>query len=251
MAVDPLACLKRSKGELRRRRRALTDGELARLLEAARNRPLREICTVRSGRNKGEVLHFAGRPDVRAKAKRLGWERSLIWKTLVCTGLRRNELKALEVRHLILTGSRPCLMLPGFATKNKEATDLPLRADLVTDLAEWIKTTGKTGTDCVFSISANLFQILRRDLALAGIPWKDDQGRTIDVHAMRHTTATHLARAKVTPRVAQQFMRHARIDLTLKTYTDLGLLDEREALDALPDLPLEPKHQPAARRAKA
>jgi integrase len=238
LAADPLACLKRSKGELRRRRRALTDDELSRLLEAARNRPLREICTVRSGKNKGEILHFAGRPAVREKAKRLGWERALTWKTLVLTGLRRNELRALEVRHLVLIGRRPCLMLPGSATKNKEATDLPLRADLAADLAEWIKVTGKASTDRVFAISANLFQILRRDLALAGIPYKDDQGRTIDVHALRHTTASHMARAKVTPRVAQQFMRHAKIELTLQTYTDLGLLDEREALDALPDLRL-------------
>jgi len=249
MAADPLARLKRGKGEIRRRRRALTEEELVALLRAARDRPLREISIVRSGRNKGEVLAFAGRPDVRARAKLLGWERSLIYKCLVLTGLRRNELKALEVRHLTLTGRRPCLALPGSATKNKEATDLPLRADLARDLADWIQATGKTDADRVLTVPVNLYKILRRDLELAGIAYKDDKGRTIDVHALRHTTASHLSKGRVSPRVAQGFMRHADIKLTMQTYTDPSLLDEAEALDALPDLPLGP--QPDRRGDKA
>jgi integrase len=57
------------------------------------------------------------------------------------------------------------------------------------------------------------------------------------VHALRHTTSTYLSRGKVTPRVAQGFMRHYDIKLTMQTYTDHRLLDEAEALDALPKLP--------------
>jgi integrase len=241
LEADPLARLRRSKGEIRRQRRALTENELIALLRAARDRPLLEISTVRSGRNKGEVLAFAGRPDVRARATRLGQERALIYKVLVLTGLRRNELKALEVRNLTLTGRRPCLVLPGRETKNKETADLPLRADLARDLADWIREAGKAGADRVFVVPVNLYRILRRDLELAGIAYKDDRGRTIDVHALRHTTASHLSRGKVSPRVAQGFMRHSDIRLTMQTYTDPRLLDEAEALDALPDLPLGPK----------
>jgi hypothetical protein len=47
-----------------------------------------------------------------------------------------------------------------------------------------------------------------------------------------------MGRGKVTPRVAQGFMRHSDIKLTMQTYTDPKLLDESEALTALPALPL-------------
>jgi integrase len=238
LGEDPLACLQRVKGEVRRRRRALTEGELVRLLKAARERPLVDVTTVRSGRTKGQRFAAPRRPETKAWAERLGWERALIYKTLVLTGLRRGELEALEVRHLKLDGLRPCLTLPPAVTKNRKGADIPLRPDLVGDLREWIAATGKGGEDRVFKVIKNLFRVLRDDLKAAGIPYKDDQGRTIDVHSLRHTTASHLGKGKVAPRVAQGFMRHADIKLTMQTYTDPRLLDEAEALDALPNLPL-------------
>jgi integrase len=87
-------------------------------------------------------------------------------------------------------------------------------------------------------VPVELVKILKRDLAWAGIAYRDGRGRTLDVHALRHTTATYLSRAKVAPRVAQRFLRHSDIKLTMQSYTDPRLLDETEALSALPDLPL-------------
>ncbi len=55
---------------------------------------------------------------------------------------------------------------------------------------------------------------------------------------MRHTFGTHLSKGGVAPRTAQAAMRHGSIDLTMNTYTDPELLDVREALEALPRLPL-------------
>jgi hypothetical protein len=77
-------------------------------------------------------------------------------------------------------------------------------------------------------------KILKRDLRAAGMPIEDDNGRVIDVHALRHTTATFLAKAGVAPRTAQSIMRHSDIRLTLGSYTDPQLLDEASAVDALP-----------------
>lgn len=234
---DPLACLSAASRAIRRKRRALTPDELARLLKAARERPLHEALEIRIGPRKGS-LEAKIHPDYRAEMERVGRERSLIYKTLVYTGLRRGELEALEVRHLTLTGDRPCLALPGKDTKNGEIATIPLRADLVSDLAEWIGANKKSGTDRVFKVGEDLVRLLKRDLAKAGIPYRDAQGRTVDVHALRHTTATYLARAKVSPRVAQRFMRHSDIRLTMQTYIDADLLDENEALEAMPDLPI-------------
>ncbi len=237
---NPLACLRATKGELRRRRRALTVEELTRLLAATRERPLVAAMTVKRGPRRGR-MESRLRTETRAAIERVGWEHSLIYKTLVCTGLRRGELEALQVCHLTLEGPRPCLVLPPAATKNRRGADLPLVPDLARDLMQWIEATGKKPTDCVFRVSADLNKLLKRDLAWAGIPYKDEQGRTVDVHALRHTTATHLSKAKVSPRIAQGFMRHADIKLTMQTYTDPRLLDEAEALAALPDLPIGPR----------
>jgi integrase len=252
VAENPLACLHAAKGEVRRVRRALTEEELSRLLRATRERPLAAALAVKRGPRKG-LPEAKIRLETRAAIERLGWEHALIYKSLVLTGLRRGELEALEVRHLTLDGPRPCVELSPGVTKNRRGTNLPLRADLAEDLSRWIAAEGKTGADRVFRVSPDLNKLLKRDLKAAGIPYRDDQGRTVDVHALRHTTSTHLARGRVSPRVAQEFMRHADIKLTLQTYTDPRLLDEAEALDALPDLPLsdEPRRKGKPHRGTA
>jgi integrase len=242
---DVLACLQAATGDPVRQRRSLSEEELTRLLRVARERPLLEVTTVRTGKRRGQRCGKV-RPEVRARLERLGWERSLIYKMAILTGLRRGELASVEVRHLTLVGSRPCVALPGADTKNGEGADLPLRADLAQDLERWIEATGKKGADMLFRVPVELVKILKRDLKLAGIPYRDEHGRTFDVHALRHTTSTYMGKAKVTPRVAQEFMRHSDIKLTMQTYTDAKLLDETEALTALPELPLPGASGPAA-----
>ncbi len=88
---NPLACLRATKGELRRRRRALTVEELSQLLAATRERPLLAAMTIKRGPRRGRPESRL-RPETRAAIERVGWEHSLIYKTLVYTGLRRGEL---------------------------------------------------------------------------------------------------------------------------------------------------------------
>ena len=101
----------------------------------------------------------------------------------------------------------------------------------------------------LFTVPAGLVRILDRDLKLAGIDKRDERGRTLDVHALRHSFGTLLSKGGVAPRTAQAAMRHSSIDLTMNTYTDPKLLDVQGALDALPALPLnrtESEAEPAA-----
>ena len=88
-----------------------------------------------------------------------------------------------------------------------------------------------------------LVKILNRDLAAAGIPKADDLGRTIDVHAFRHTTGTELARAGVLPQVAMTVMRHASFETTMKHYTHLVLNDTGAAVEKMPDFSLATESQ--------
>jgi hypothetical protein len=66
------------------------------------------------------------------------------------------------------------------------------------------------------------------------------EGRVIDLHALRTTLGTQLARAGVTPQVAQRIMRHSDYRTTLKHYTVLGLTDTAAALDRLPGIMTQP-----------
>ncbi len=102
----------------------------------------------------------------------------------------------------------------------------------------------------LFTVPTALVKILDRDLVAAGIArrvevdgkWKidkrDERGRTVDVHALRHTFGTLLSKGGVAPRTAQAAMRHSDVNLTMNTYTDPKLLDVAGAMEALPALPL-------------
>lgn len=247
LLVNPFADVPRAdaKADRRRQRRALTEDELVRLLDAARRRPLVDAMTIRRGKRKGEVA--ARLPErVRRDLERLGWERALIYKTLVLTGLRRGELASVTVGQLDLDGAFPCLVLDAADEKNREGSTIPLRSDLAADLREWLaaKTvamglpTGLPADAPLFAVPKDLVRVLDKDLAAAGIPKRDDRGRTVDVHALRHTFGTHLSKGGVHPRAAQAAMRHSTIDLTMNVYTDPRLLDVAGAVEALPALPL-------------
>src|SRR5262249_14841723 len=76
----------------------------------------------------------------------------------------------------------------------------------------------------------------KRDLERAGIPYKDEQGRQADFHALRVAFGTYLQRAGVPMRTAMQLMRHTDIRLTPNIYTDPSLLDMAGAVESLPRL---------------
>jgi hypothetical protein len=97
----------------------------------------------------------------------------------------------------------------------------------------------RKSSEALFHVPRQLVKVLDRDLAVAGIAKKDSRGRTLDVHAMRHTFGTLLSAGGVAPRTAQAAMRHSRIDLTMNVYTDPKLLDVDGAIQSLPALPLD------------
>ena len=91
---------------------------------------------------------------------------------------------------------------------------------------------------------AGLLRIFDRDPKMAGIPKKDERGRSLDVHAMRTTLSTLMNRAGMAPRTAQAAMRHGDVKLTMQTNTDPKLLDVRAAWKSPPALPLGgPQHE--------
>jgi len=276
-----------AKADPRRKRRSLDEGELIRLLDVARRRPLLDAMTVRRGKRKGAAV-AAIQDETRRRLDRLGQERALIYKTLVLTGLRKGELTTLTKGQLVLDAEPAFLKLDAANEKNREGNSIPLRTDLAADLRRWLADKAKAAQETpavtfdpnhrkpgkrhqgeagglaghvlplpavaptlppdtpVFTVPAGLVKILDRDLRLAGIPKRDERGRTVDVHALRHTFGTLLSKGGVAPRTAQAAMRHSTIDLTMNVYTDPKLLDVAGAMEALPALPLSAGPQPGA-----
>ena len=71
-------------------------------------------------------------------------------------------------------------------------------------------------------------------LRAAGIEKVDAEGRVVDFHALRTTFISWLGMTGVHPRMAQALARHASIETTLGTYTDLRLFDSKGAVANLP-----------------
>ena len=283
LVANPLSHMRKldESSDPRHKRRALTEDEINRLLYVARRRPLAEFGrpTLRlpdaetRGRRKWTKqaltldnlepclerarATLADNPQFLARQERLGWERMLIYKTLLLTGLRKGELASLTVGDLDLSpeaGRVARLTIRAIEAKAGESAEIPLRADLAENLRAWLddrlRTVQSVAEACdepvpdrlpmdarVFRVPAGLVRILDRDLAVAGIPKRDDRGRVMDVHAQRHTFGTHLSRAGVPARATQAAMRHSTLDLTMQLYTDPRLLDIAGAIDALPALP--------------
>ena len=73
----------------------------------------------------------------------------------------------------------------------------------------------------------------QRDFERAGIPLVDENGAFADLHALRVSLHTRLAREGVPPQVAQRIMRHADYRTTLSAYTTLELVDGATALSRI------------------
>jgi integrase len=194
--------------------------EFRRLLQAARNAPERP------------ALKETGEKSSRPGQRLSGPERAELYLTLVYTGLRIGELAKILVGHVQLNQRVPTLYVPATVDKKDREHDLPLRADLVEILRP--RVMRRHPTDRLFDVPADLIKRFNGDCKRAGIPKRDDRGRTVDIHSLRMTYNTWLAQAGVAPRVAMQLMRHEDIEMTMNVYTDPALFDLQGAVEMLP-----------------
>jgi integrase len=164
-------------------------------------------------------------PELIAKRERTGRERALIYKMLTLTGLRRGELAALTVGDIHLDESFAFVALPASSAKNRQEAEIPLRDDLTKDLRYWVAEKSRMhqaaaeellegvlpmaarksetpATERLFHVPRQLVKTFDRDLKVAGIPKTDDRGRTLDIHALRHSFASLLSAGGVAPRTA-------------------------------------------------
>jgi integrase len=294
MTNNPFTAIAKAseKADRRKQRRALSLEELQKLLHAARLRPIAEFgrekvelpLSERKGRRtwqlapltwetlektaeRGEVA-LAKNPALIRKLKRRGRNRSLIYKFLTFTGLRRNELTTLAVGHVHLDDIMPFVEILAKNEKARRGASVPLHKDLVMDLRAFLSerleeyrqqilaegVAFNKGLPMKLPPAMPLFEYIPTletfdlDLNAAGIEKQDELGRTVDMHALRTTFGTYLSKAGVAPRTAQEALRHSTIELTMGSYTDPKLLDVAGAINRLPNLPLtDPQESKAVR----
>jgi integrase len=158
--------------------------------------------------------------------------RSPVYLLALLTGLRRSEIGELVWDDVALDAPRPFLKVRASISKNHLDASIWLHADLVTMLRS-LRSPNVAPEALVFPQMPSMY-CFKADLAAAGIPYLDAQGRQADFHALRHTFGTNLSLAGVLPRVAMELMRQSDLRLTMKIYTDASCLPAADGIDRLP-----------------
>lgn len=214
-ADNPLDHLKAGNVKLDRRhdRRALSDAELGRLIEAAR---------------RGETSRNMS-----------GADRAMLYLTSAYTGLRASELASMTPANFNLD-SPPTWTVEAAYSKNRERSVLPLHPRLVEELRPWFaeKAPDAPLWPGRWAVNKEAGVMMKRDLESAGIAYRDASGLVADFHSLRHTFITNLARSGVSPKVAQLLARHSTITLTMDRYTHVEMGDQAAALVGMPFLPV-------------
>jgi integrase len=175
-----------------------------------------------------------------------GYERCLLYRLAIESGLRRKELQSLKVSSFDFKNYTVTVM--DAYSKNRKQSVLPLRKDTAVELERFF--AGKLPNVKAFGgrykrLTDKTAKMLREDLAEAGIPYVDD-GFFFDFHAQRHQTGTLLAISGTHPKVAQSIMRHSDINLTMSRYTHTLIGQEAKAVENMPDLSKPSKLKAAA-----
>jgi integrase len=170
-----------------------------------------------------------------------GRERYLLYRVAVESGLRRGELTRLRKADFDFDAGTMTVRAEK-ASKNKRRREQALSVGLCAELKVFLASKlpdAKAFGGWYASLTDKTADMLREDLAEAGIPYADDKGDVFDFHALRGETASLLIDAGVDPKQAQEIMRHSSIGLTMDVYAKIiGGKKKAQAIAALPDLSL-------------
>ncbi len=196
-----------------------------------------------------------------------GAARAMLYRLAVETGLRAAELRSLTCGSFNLGGNEPSVTIAAAYAKNRRQDTLPLRGNTTALLAAHL--AGKMPKAQAFAVPrrTEVIRMFRADMAEAREAWRndanteqqrgqreastflsvrDESGRWVDFHALRHTFITGLVTGGVNPKVAQTLARHSVITLTMDRYTHLYAGDLASALNVLPDLSAPARQTTAA-----
>jgi len=223
---------KKLKRDLRKKRRPLTDQEIENLFKVARFRPLAEYAKMRLVGSRdperwkenpittqnveflaNECRQMLNQGEVRKKEiDGIKWY--LIYKSLIYTGLRWGELRSITIAQMKL-GKNSTIELESSDSKNGNEATIRLNPELADELGQWILDRKLGLSSKLFDMPSKGMKRFTYDALGAGIEMLDSRGRSVDVHALRHTFGSMLVRSGVNAKVCQEAMRHSNISLTM------------------------------------
>lgn len=204
MSESPLESLKplpQREADLKKRRRALSDVEIARFLTAA-----------------AELDRDAE------------YRQAIMWRTMLESGIRWSE--AARLRWTDVT--KNVILVRASTSKSKRSRPIPISPKLAEELRALPKGEflfrRPLGGYWAHSYGKDALKQFYATLERAKIPAKDDEGRSLDIHALRMTCASRLQRRKVPIGIVQKVLGHADVRLTARCYTDFGVEEIRRAV---------------------
>lgn len=139
----------------------------------------------------------------------------------ILTGLRKSEFEGLTWDDVDLDRG---VILVKDAKDEAHTRWLPLHPRVQKILSH---TSRASAESRVFNLPSNLLRVFKRDLEKAGI------NSGIDLHCLRVTFITSLARVGVGPRTAQELAGHRDLRTTLSIYTKVEDEDRVKAIAKL------------------
>ena len=175
----------------------LTDDELARLIRAAEN----------------------GKRRLGMRGK----DRAMAYRIAIGTGFRANEIRSLRRDSFALDGNPPTITVASSYTKNGKRAEQPINPSLAAILAPWLNDRLANGP--VLPLPRKTASMMRYDLKIAGIDYRDDAGRVKDFHSLRHSYVTRVVMSGASVAVCKELARHSDVSLTIDRYTTVRLAD--------------------------
>lgn len=236
--------------------------------------PLGDVETPQVKRDRRHVRRAASREELSAlyasvRARRKTYrglpaaDRIWLYVIATLTGYRAGELAVLLPSDFRLDGEEPAVVLPGKYTKNGDPTAQPLDPAQVPAIRDWLATRPprKPVWPGTWHSGKAAARMLRLDLEHARAAWvaaaedasereqreqsdflayRDHRGRFFDVHSLRVTYITMLARAGLPNAVVQKLARHSSWELTAQVYIDNGLSQLAQSVRGIniPSMPL-------------
>lgn len=190
-----------------------------------------------------------------------GADRAIIYIVGAYTGYRRNEIGSVTRTSFDFENEPATLTVKAGYSKHRRTDVLPLRRDFAERIRNWIaaKSDLEPGEPLFRIAGKRTAEMIQTDLEAARNRWlkaaeaepteyrrraqsdflayENKQGHVVDFHSLRFTFITNLTRSGVTPKTAQLLARHSDINLTMNTYTKLGVVDQAAAVETLPPIP--------------
>lgn len=186
-----------------------------------------------------------------------GYERLLVYRLAIETGLRAKELQSLTRGRFQLLGTAAFVLVPGAGTKNRKDAKQYISKSLAADLKRFIAR--KTSAAAVFGIRDlnRLSDAIRADLAAAKrlyieaaqspeekiergadsfLAIRNEDGEELTFHSLRHTCGAWLAIQGEPVKLIQDVMRHSTVELTIGTYGHLLPMSYTQAAQRLGEM---------------